>query len=51
MDEQSYVIHIYRRELRAESQSDAGDRRRQQQRIGLIGTVDLVECGERRAFS
>jgi hypothetical protein len=50
MDEQSYVIRIYRRGKLPVPGSRTTDHRRRQDRVTLTGTIDVVEHGERRTF-
>jgi len=53
MSEESYVVRIYRKQAPAApadaAQCSDGGRRRYD-RMKLIGVVELVERGERRAF-
>jgi len=50
MDEETYVVRIYRRDRVAVSMPRAGSGRRRHDQIALSGVIEDVEAGERRAF-
>ena len=50
MDEETYVVRIYRRNCTALPRPGAGARRRRHDQVTLAGVVEDVEVGDRRVF-
>lgn len=50
MDEETYVVRIYRRNTVAPSIPGAATGRRRDDRVALSGVIEDVEIGERRVF-